>query len=244
MIQCFPETFLPCWFDTRFACLLEANINFSTQRLQFLLLPPYPNCKGCLFEIFSWEKSWPGLRFWFCCFALTLDLTFETTPNNMLTHKARCKSSALHLIFENPGKVGMMHDESGECGGSTAATPTAPFYLGASDHHRFLQPVLGLLSGLDWETAPVDITDQAQTAPVSSAVWRSPLSLPLGVWHTTDQAANIKPVRLLLQWVNWALRDDCKAMLSVNVDPTERLSLLISIALISLDIPEGFCVSV
>lgn len=73
---------------------------------------------------------------------------------------------------------------------------------------------------------------------------RIPLSLPLGVWHTTDQAANIKPVRLLLQWMNWALRDDCKAMLSVNVDPTERLSLLISIALISLDIPEGFWVSV
>lgn len=131
-----------------------------------------------------------------------------------------------------------------ECGGSTAAAPAAPFHLGASDHHMFRQQVLGLLSGLDWEKAPVQIT-----APVSSAVWRSPeahcpCSLPLGVGHTADQAANIKPVRLLPQWMNWALRDDCKAMLSVNVDPTERLSLLISIALISLDIPEGFCISV
>lgn len=173
--------------------------------------------------------------------------TFETTPNNMLIYNTKPDAIALHYIrfLKILGMwawcLPVLHRE---CGGSTAATPAAPSYLGPSDHHMFLQPVLGFLPGLDWEKGPVQITDKLLQFLLQSGGAQKPPVLVSRVWHITDQAANIKPVRLLLQWMNWALWDDCKAMLSVNVDPTERLSLLISIALISSDIPEGFFVPV
>lgn len=72
--------------------------------------------------------------------------TFETTSNNMLIYNTKPDAIALHYItfLKILGKwAWCLPVLCKECGGSTAAAPAAPFYLGASDHHMFLQPCWG-----------------------------------------------------------------------------------------------------